>query len=180
MMANGIVYLITGDCGAHGKTGLYDKINRRMNAGCMDMLLTMTKMKKWLFTIGAVCAVMPFFEQGSALHAQVFRGYYPGGGVQLRANTQDKKKIIKGYYPSGSVEVIYEYEKGKLNGTTRQYYENGVLKAEINYIDDKRNGTAKYYYSNGRLMARLEYKDDIETGVSRYYDENGRRISVPK
>jgi antitoxin component YwqK of YwqJK toxin-antitoxin module len=162
------------------KSGLDGKINRRSMVVCKDMHPAMMKIKKRFIAMGAACLLFPFFDAGTALHAQVFRGYYPGGGVQLRANTQDKKKIIKGYYPGGSLEVVYEYEKGKLNGTTRQYYENGVLKAEINYIDDKRNGTAKYYYPNGKLMARLEYKNNVETGVSRYYDESGKLITAPK
>jgi antitoxin component YwqK of YwqJK toxin-antitoxin module len=106
--------------------------------------------------------------------AQVFRGYYPGGDVEVHSSRQGKKDVIKGYYPGGRLEVVYEYENGKLNGTTRQYFENGVLKAEIRYRDDKRDGMAKYYYPSGMLMARIEFDNDVETGRSRFYDENGR------
>ena len=103
----------------------------------------MNDLKKYCITLGMIALVAPLLYQPSSAQAQVFRGYYPGGTVQVRSNTQDKKKIIKGYYPSGKLEVVYEYENGKLNGTTRQYYENGVLKAEVNYQNDKRNETVE-------------------------------------
>ena len=138
------------------------------------------KLKKSCIMLGMITLVIPLLFQPSFVRAQVFRGYYPGGTVEVRSNTQDKKKIIKGYYPGGRLEVVYEYENGKLNGTTRQYYENGVLKAEVNYRNDKRNGPAKYYYSSGRLMARLEFKDDMETDTSKYYDENGNLLPSQK
>jgi len=112
--------------------------------------------------------------------AQVFRGYYPGGGVQVQSDRQDKKNVIKTYYPNGTLEVVYEYENGKLNGTVRQYFENGVLKAEIRYRDDKREGIAKYYYQTGMLMAKIEFENDRETGISRFYDENGMPLKTGK
>jgi hypothetical protein len=118
-------------------------------------------------------AAMPGF-------AQVFRGYFPGGGVQVQSDRQDKKNVIKSYYPNGTLEVVYEYENGKLNGTVRQYFENGVLKAEIRYHDDKRQGMAKYYYQTGMLMAKIDFDNDRETGTSRFYDENGKPIKSLK
>ena len=124
--------------------------------------------------------ILPFVGGTGTVPAQVFRGYYPGGDVQVQANRQDNKNIIKGYYPGGKLEFVYEYENGKLNGTTRQYYENGVLKAEVRYRDDKRLGIAKYYYASGMLMAKIEFANDKETGNSRFYDENGRPMKAMK
>jgi antitoxin component YwqK of YwqJK toxin-antitoxin module len=137
---------------------------------------------------GALCvravlllAFLLFCGDGAhTIFAQVFRGYYPGGGVQVQSKRQGKKDIIKGYYPDGRLEVVYEYENRKLNGTTRQYYENGVLKAEIRYRDNRRQGLAKYYYPSGLLMAKIEFDNDSETENSRFYDENGRPMKSRK
>jgi antitoxin component YwqK of YwqJK toxin-antitoxin module len=124
-------------------------------------------------------AILIFCGDGAGtVFAQVFRGYYPGGGVQVQSKKQGKKEIIKGYYPDGKLEVVYEYENRKLNGTTRQYFENGVLKAEIRYLDNRRQGMAKYYYPSGMLMAKIEFDKDSETGNSRFYDENGRPMKA--
>jgi antitoxin component YwqK of YwqJK toxin-antitoxin module len=133
----------------------------------------------WLFAI-LLASMLSLGDGPGTVFAQVFRGYYPGGGVKVQSNKNDNRTIIKGYYPGGKLEVVYEYENGKLNGTTRQYFENGVLKAEIRYRDDKRQGLAKYYYPNGMLMAKIEYDIDRETGNSRFYDENGRPMKTRK
>jgi antitoxin component YwqK of YwqJK toxin-antitoxin module len=125
-----------------------------------------------LFVI-LLASMLSLRDGSGSVSAQVFRGYYPGGGVKVQSDKNDHRTIIKGYYPGGKLEVVYEYENGKLNGTTRQYFENGVLKAEIRYRDDKRQGLAKYYYQNGMLMAKIEYENDMETGNSRFYDESG-------
>ncbi len=123
-----------------------------------------------------ITGLLPLPPGIGTISGQVFRGYYPSGGVELQSSNFDRKKIIKSYYPGGKLEAVYEYEDGKLNGTTRQYFENGVMKAEIRYRDDKRQGLAKYYYPSGMLMAKIEFVDNKESGEQKLYDESGKPL----
>jgi antitoxin component YwqK of YwqJK toxin-antitoxin module len=131
-------------------------------------------------TMAALIVLAPRVWFPSLALAQVFRGYSQSGTLEFKSDKRDNKNIIKVYYPSGKLEIVYEYENGKLNGTTRQYYENGVLKTETRYRDDKRQGMAKYYYPSGMLMARIEYRDDVQVGVPRFYDENGKPMQASR
>lgn len=107
------------------------------------------------------------------IDAQVFRGYYPNGGVKFIMKKQRKRQVIRGYYPSGALEFIAFYRKDELDGITREYYENGILKAEIPYKENRRHGLAKFYYTNGILMGKIMYKRGKETGEAKFYDKNG-------
>jgi antitoxin component YwqK of YwqJK toxin-antitoxin module len=105
--------------------------------------------------------------------AQVFRGYYPNGGVKFVMKTKRNRYVIRGYYPSGALEFIAFYRKDELDGITREYYEDGILKAEIPYRENRRHGLAKFYYPNGILMGKITYKRGKETGEAKFYDKNG-------
>jgi len=140
----------------------------------------MRKYRAFLILVMAcIGSFFPFPCDVGTLCGQVFRGYYPSGGVEMQLSNQDKKKIIKSYFPGGNLEAVYEYENGKLNGTTRQYFENGVMKAEIRYENDKRQGLAKFYYPSGMLMAKIGYVDNKENGERKLYDETGKPMTSP-
>ena len=71
--------------------------------------------------------------------------------------------------------MIYNYIKGKLNGTQKKWYKDGALRAEWNYLNDMPHGVSKEWFQNGKMKTLKKYKNG-ELLEKSTYDENGNKI----
>jgi antitoxin component YwqK of YwqJK toxin-antitoxin module len=68
--------------------------------------------------------------------------------------------------------VLWNYEKGKREGTFKTYYKSGQIMSEIDFKDNKINGMMKKYYKDGMYKAIDVYENGKLTRRSEY-DESG-------
>jgi len=55
--------------------------------------------------------------------------------------------------------MIYNYNKGKLNGIQRKWFPDGTLRAEWNYLNDELHGISIEWQDDGSVKSKKHYKD---------------------
>lgn len=103
--------------------------------------------------------------------------YYYGVGEKLLVEEQyDKGKLngtSKKYYPSGSVVEVKNFKNGQLHGEWNWYYEDGKPRMKANNLNDKRSGDFIIYYPDGKIKIKGAYKDDRKEGHWIFYTDKG-------
>ena len=95
------------------------------------------------------------------------------------------------YFPDGKVRQTVTYNKGKMQGLSKEYDSEGniitlleynndflVSREKINRTDSKglKQGSWKDFYPNGSIKSDKTYKDDLLTGYYKEYDNRGKLV----
>jgi uncharacterized protein len=95
------------------------------------------------------------------------------------------------YFPDGKVRQTITYNKGKMQGLSKEYDSEGniitlleynndflVSREKINRTDSRglKQGSWKDFYPNGSIKSDKTYKDDLLTGYYKEYDNRGKLV----
>ena len=96
--------------------------------------------------------------------------------THIHCHTNGKIKSSKIYFNrTRKLHVKANYdEENNLTGKYNLYYTNGLINSVFNYFKGKKNGSFVSYYDNGKIHVTGIYKNDLIESVTELYDETGR------
>ncbi len=108
-----------------------------------------------------------------------FIAYHENGEVS-REVSYDKgtlNGLSKEYYESGVPYIFAEFKQGELDGPATMHYTHGTKHRVFNFKNGRPVDTLYVYYKNGQLSAKIPQKEGDGNGLATYYHEDGSLLS---
>ena len=92
------------------------------------------------------------------------KAYYADGQVWIETNYQKGQLdgLTKEYYrKSGRVKREIDYNQGRIDGSVKKYYDRGTMESDSSYLKSKLHGVSKVFYEKGNVKEEMSYIKEI-------------------